>query len=104
MEDLNRDIILLKLKKNEPVLRKLGVNKIGLFGSYLHGLDQADSDIDILVGFEQGKTNYDNFINLCFFLDELFKGKKVDVVTTNSLSPYIGPKILENVDYVSLST
>ena len=103
MENLNREIILLHLKNNEIMLRRLGVIKLGLFGSYLFGLENAESDVDILVEFEEGKATYDNFINLCFFLDELFKGKKVDVVTTNSLSPYIGPKILKNVDYVLLS-
>jgi len=76
------------------------VNKIGLFGSYVRGDQKEDSDIDILIEFEKEKKTFDNFMSLCFFLDDLFSGKKVEVVTTGGLSKYIGPYILKEVEYV----
>ena len=103
MEKLNRNIIISRLIRNEKIIKQFGVVKVGLFGSYLSGIQNDQSDIDILIEFRNDKNNYDNFINLCFLLDELFQGRKVDVVTKNSLSPYIGPKILQQVEYVPFS-
>jgi len=103
MEDLNRNIIISLLVRNEITIRQLGVEKVGLFGSYLTGQHNDQSDVDILVEFKKDKNSYDNFINLCFLLDSLFQGKKVEVVTTNSLSPYIDPKILQQVEYAPFS-
>ena len=37
-------------------------------------------------------------MNVAFLLEEVF-GRKVDLVTRESLSPYIGPKILAEVEY-----
>ena len=104
MKDLDRNIIMSRLVRNEMSIKKFGVIKVGLFGSFLTGQQTQDSDIDILVEFQKDKTNYDNFINLCFLMDELFLGRKVEVVTKNSLSPYIGPKILQQVEYVPFSS
>jgi hypothetical protein len=39
-------------------------------------------------------------MDLCFFFDDLF-GRKVDVLTPESLSPIFGHKILAEVEYVS---
>jgi len=103
MEELDRNIIISRLIRNEKFIKQFGVEKVGLFGSYLTGHQNEGSDIDILVEFRKDKTNYDNFINLCFLLDSLFQGRKVEVVTTNSLSPYIGPKILQQVEYASFT-
>ena len=104
MTDLDRNIIISRLVRNEKNIKKFGVIRVGLFGSFQVGQQNEDSDIDILVEFQKDKINYDNFINLCFLLDELFQDRKVEVVTKNSLSPYIGPKILEQVEYVPFSS
>ena len=50
--------------------------------------------------FDSKEENFMNFMNICSYLEQLFKGKKVDVVTKNGLSPYLGPEILKNVEYV----
>lgn len=88
------------LKLNEKHLMEYGVKKIGLFGSYVRNMQNAQSDIDLLVEFEPDKLNYSNFINLAFFLEDNLESK-VDLVTLDSLSPYIGPNILKEVEYVS---
>jgi predicted nucleotidyltransferase len=97
---LSKESIINKLKSNADVLKKYGVSEIGLFGSYKTGFATDSSDIDILVDFENDQENYDNFISLCYLLEEMFKGKKVEVVTKKGLSPYIGPAILNQVEYV----
>jgi predicted nucleotidyltransferase len=97
---ITQEIILEKLKSIKPQLLKLGVNSIGLFGSYSRNEQSSKSDIDILVDFEPNKENFDNFMATYDLFEQLFKNEKIEVVTKNGLSPYIGPKILMEVQYV----
>ena len=83
-------------------LRALGIKKIGLFGSFVRGEQRPDSDIDLLVEFESGKKTFDNFIELSFFLEEVLR-HKIELVTVESLSPYLGPYILREVEYAGLA-
>ncbi|SPD72107.1 DNA polymerase, beta domain protein region [uncultured Desulfobacterium sp.] len=83
-------------------LRSLGVRRIGLFGSFVRGEQTPDSDIDLLVEFEQGRKTFDSFMILCFFLEEVLQ-HKTELVTVESLSPYIGPHILKEVEYVAFA-
>ena len=86
------------LTENGSRLRQLGVKRCGLFGSFARGEQTEQSDVDILVEFEEGQKTFDNFMGLAFFLEDLF-GRKVDILTPESLSPYIGPHILREVEY-----
>ena len=86
------------LAENESRLRRLGVRRCGLFGSFARGEQDERSDVDILVEFEEGRKTFDNFMEVAFLLEEVF-GRKVDLLTPESLSPYIGPYILREVEY-----
>jgi len=84
---------VLKSHKNE-IKAKYNVKKIGIFGSYAKELQNEESDIDILVEFE--KPSFDNFMELSFYLEDLF-GKKVDLLTPNSLSPFMKTSVEKEV-------
>ena len=86
------------LQNNQSYLIALGVKRIGLFGSFIHGAQRADSDIDLLVEFEPHKKTFDNFMKLSFLLEDILH-HRVEIVTVESLSPYIGPHILKEVEY-----
>jgi len=94
--------ILKQLKSNEKQLLDYGVKEIGLFGSFLTNDVNSNSDIDLLVDIKKESKTFKNFMSLNYFLEKLF-GRKVDLVTKQSLSPYIGPHILNSVEYVALS-
>jgi len=96
-----RDILLL-IEEYRNQIKAFGVKKMGLFGSFLYDHQNTESDVDLLAEFEPDKKTYDNYIHLCFFLEDLFK-RRVEVITPESLSPYIGPKILNEVEYVSFN-
>ncbi|PKK81354.1 MAG: nucleotidyltransferase [Thermoplasmata archaeon HGW-Thermoplasmata-2] len=96
VEEFSLDDIIATLKRNKKVLRKYGIRKIGIFGSYVRGEQKKRSDIDILVEFEEGEKSYDNYIDACFFLEEAL-GKEVDLLTMEGISPYIKPHILREV-------
>lgn len=96
----NKQSLISLLKENGQRLRSFGVLNLSLFGSFITGNLHADSDVDLLVEFDPGKKNYDNFIDLSFFLEELL-GRKVEVVTPQSLSKYIGQHIINQAENVS---
>lgn len=97
-----KDKIVATLRRNHRRLRELGVSRIGLFGSFVRGEQGPDSDVDLLVEFAPERKTFDNFMALSFFLEGLF-ARKVELVTPESLSPYIGPYILKEVEYVRLA-
>jgi predicted nucleotidyltransferase len=96
----NKSELFSALLRNQARLRQYGVKRCGVFGSFARGKQTDQSDVDILVEFEPGKKSFDNFMKLAFFLEETF-GRRVELVTPESLSPYIGPHILREVEYAS---
>lgn len=100
---LTKSNIQKQIQQNAPQIRKYGINKIGLFGSFARQKQSEESDIDILIDFEEGSETFDNFMAVCALLDSLFLNHKVEVVTTKGLSPYIGPHILNSVEYVQIA-
>lgn len=94
--------VLTILKENHDKIKTFGVKKLGLFGSFTRGEQQGDSDIDLLVEFEPDQKTFDNFIHLSFLLEDLLK-RRVELVTADSLSPYIRSYIINEVENVPLS-
>jgi len=94
--------ILTALSENHARIRALGVKRLGLFGSFVRGQQDADSDVDFLVEFDPGQKTFDNFMKLAFMLEDMLQ-RHVELVTTEALSPYIGPHILDEVEYAALA-
>ena len=90
------DVLAIVKKNNTFLKERFGVKKIGVFGSVARGEAKEKSDVDVLVEFESTKKNFDNFMELCFFLEDLF-GKKVDLITTSGLDKYIRPYVEREV-------
>lgn len=87
-----------KIKKNKEELKKKGVKKIGIFGSYAKGEENKKSDVDVLVEFN--KISADNFFGLLFFLEKLFR-KKVDLIIEENLRPELN-YVKRDVEYVQI--
>jgi predicted nucleotidyltransferase len=86
--NLNKEMILSFLAEHARELHDYGVNQNGLFGSYASNKANEDSDIDLLVDISKDKKTFRNFMQLSYFLEELL-GKKVELVTVQSLSPLL---------------
>lgn len=97
---LTKDRILQILQEHKELLAQLGVRRIGLFGSYTKNLQESDSDIDILIDFFPEQETYDNLLGIYEVLEKAFQNKKIDIVTKNGLSKYIGSYILNETAYV----
>ncbi len=89
------------IQSHDAELKSFGVKRLGLFGSFVRNEPKPESDVDLLVEFIPEQKTFSNFMNLGFFLEELF-GRKVDLLTPESLSPYLGPFILKEAEDVSL--
>lgn len=88
-----------KLKMHLPEIKKrFMVKEIGIFGSQIRGEAKSKSDVDILVEFEEGGETFDNYMDLKFYLEDIF-GKKVDLVIKNVLKEEIKEDILSQVKY-----
>ena len=93
--------VLALVQENQDQIRAFGVQRLGLFGSFVRGKQDDQSDVDLLVEFSPGRKTYRSFVHLAFYLEELL-GRRVELVTPDSLSPYIGPQILSEVEYVTI--
>lgn len=97
---LDKEHLLLLLKNNKPKIKSYGVKRLGLFESFVKGQTHPKSDVDLLVEFRPEKKSFDNFMDLSFFLEDLL-GRKVELVTPQSLNKYIGPHILKETENVA---
>lgn len=90
------DKIFKVLRTKNHILRQYGVVKMGLFGSFSRGENKKNSDIDFIVEFK--KASFDNFMNLAFYLEDLFR-KKVELITPGNLSPYVYPYVEKEIKW-----
>lgn len=97
---LNKQIIKGKLITQKGKLKSFGVRQIGLFGSYVRNEQTSNSDIDLLIDFNPEEETFDNFMSISDLMEKIFKAYKVEIVTKNGLSKYIGPYILKETEYV----
>jgi uncharacterized protein len=89
------------IQQHRQQLKQTGISKLGLFGSFARNEANEKSDVDVLVGFHSEQKTYDNLFTLHELLQKI-TGRKVEIVTTKSLSPFIGHHILKSVEYVSI--
>lgn len=94
----SREQILETLEAHRQPLRKLGVHRIGLFGSHVRGEAQEGSDLDFLVDFEQGAKTFDNYMDLKILLEDLFEAR-VDLVVPETLKARLREGILQETVY-----
>jgi len=95
----NTNDILNLINAKKAAIGKLGITKVGLFGSFSRGDQNQKSDVDLLVEFDKDKKNYRNYMGFVRLVENLL-GREVEVVTPESLSPYIATHIKKEVKYV----
>lgn len=95
----NKTSLLSLLKANKKRIQSYGVIKLSLFGSFVSNHPSPESDVDLLVEFDPAKKTYDNFMDLSFFLEDLL-GRRVELITPQSLNKHIGPHIIKQAEHV----
>ena len=85
--------------KKDEIIKRYGVEKIGVFGSVVRDDFSGESDVDVVVEFGAKQATFDNYMNLKHFLEELLE-REVDLVTADTIKSRIRDDVLEEVEYV----
>lgn len=101
MSAQTKEAVLLAIVAHGDEIKAAGVRRLGLFGSFVRNEQTPESDLDVLVEFDPSQKTFDNFMRVSFLLEELCD-RRVDLVTSESLSPYLRPHIANEVEYVDL--
>jgi predicted nucleotidyltransferase len=72
-----KDQGLARLREARAELRRFGVKRCGVFGSFVRNATGDQSDVDILVEFEPDQKTFDHFMHLAFFLEEKYHSSPV---------------------------
>ena len=95
-----REKILNFLYHNKKKLSQdFGIDKIGLFGSYLNNLQNKDSDVDILIEVRKDFKKYKYYFELKEFLENNM-GREVDIIYKDAINPLIKMEIQKDILYV----
>jgi len=93
---LGAEQILELVRTNRADLRRLGVRRLGLFGSAARGEATEASDLDFLVEFE--RKTFDAYMDVKELLERLFQ-RRVDLVVAEAVKPQLRPRILQEIVY-----
>jgi predicted nucleotidyltransferase len=84
-------VLSLLASRREDILVRFRVKKLGVFGSAARDDMQSDSDVDILVEFQEAAT-FDRYMDLKVYLEAVL-GTSVDLVTEEAVKPRMRPII-----------
>jgi hypothetical protein len=95
---MNKQLIIQQLKKVKPVLsEKYGLTDLALFGSYSRNEETDLSDIDIMVDYSSPMGL--KFFDMVYELEDIFKEKKVQVVSRAGIKPKYFDRIKHDLIY-----
>ena len=94
MKNLSEIIEILR-DHREELKKKYKIEEIKIFGSYVRGEQKESSDIDLIVKFREIPTLIE-FVRIQEELERIL-GIKVDLLTEESISPFIKPYIKDVV-------
>jgi predicted nucleotidyltransferase len=93
--------ILNRLKDAKPEFARYGVQNIGLFGSFSRSAGRPDSDVDFVVRFKQNSTDFYNFMNLAYYLEDKLN-RKIDLLTFDSLPENFKKAVEKEIVYLEV--
>lgn len=99
MNSLNEAMSLLN--DHLSSINQFHINKIGIFGSFVRGEQTTESDVDIIVEFDEDQETLDNYMDLKFYPEELF-GRNVDLDIEGNIKDVLRRLIAEEVYYVNM--
>ena len=94
---LNRLEVETRLHVVRAAILQLGVSRLALFGSLQRDEAHAASDVDVLVEFAPGQKTYTHLLDLGDLLEDVLQ-RRVELVTPESLSPFLRPHILAEAE------
>lgn len=97
---MNKQTVLTQLSGSiEEIRQRFAVRSLSIFGSIARNEATDNSDVDVLVVFDQ-KPNFDIFMDLKFYLEDLLK-TSVDLITDKALRPQVRQTIEQESIHVA---
>lgn len=78
--------------KAAPILKRYGIKRAGVFGSFVRGEAKKTSDVDIVVDIGR-KISLFEFVRIKLELEDVLN-KKVDLVEYKTIKPALKQRIL----------
>ncbi len=94
--------LIQRILLDKAKISSFGVEQLGIFGSFVRDQIKESSDVDFFIHFQLEYKTLRNFIGLSNYLSNLL-GRKIEIVTPQSLNQFIGKYIQQEVEYVSLA-
>ena len=92
------DIIRI-IRQNEIKIRSFGVRRLGVFGSFVKGNNTENSDVDILVSFEDVPKIAKAYFGLKFYLEDLLN-MEVDLCRDKDIRIELKDEIMKSIKYI----
>ncbi len=97
MKKLDKKLILKNILKNKDKIKKIGVKKLVLFGSFAKGNNTINSDLDFIVEFNDNvKNQTSQLLELTVLLEEIFE-RDIDIGIKNNIKKDYLSSIYENI-------
>jgi len=95
-----QEVLTFLQEHKEELFSRFKIRDMGLFGSFSRGEERVDSDIDLLVDFEENVTDlYTTKAALKTYLSHTFN-RSIDLAREKYLKPYAKEQILKDVIYI----
>jgi uncharacterized protein len=94
---MKRDEVLAILAAHREPLRKLGVKSLFLFGSVARDEARSDSDVDLLVEFDQPGGLF-QLLRVQYYLEDII-GCSIDLGTIDSLKEHLRVPVIKDMIY-----
>lgn len=94
----SEEILKTLTDQREEIRRRYKAEVKGLFGSFVRGEEKRESDVDVLVDFDEHADLFD-YIGLGLFLEEKLN-RKVDVVPQKALREELKANVLQELVYL----
>lgn len=98
----NKQELVRIISSHGKEISTFGVKKIAVFGSFIKNNVTPNSDVDLIIEFDPNYKTLKNLYSLSQYLQNLF-GRKVEIVTLQSLNPFTGKYIIQEAEYVAIA-
>ncbi len=98
----NKKELINRILQNQEKIISFGVKRLGIFGSFVKETVSNKSDVDFFIDLYPQYKTLKNFVGLAKFLEQI-SGRKVEIVTPQSLNKFIGKYIIQEVEYVPIA-
>jgi predicted nucleotidyltransferase len=89
---MTREEAIRRLQEHQSELKRLGVQRLYLFGSVAEGRGGSDSDIDLFFDHEKGKLGLYELMEVKERASSIL-GRRADIMTRDSLHPALRARI-----------